>query len=202
MTRKQKSAKSSKYLTSFQKKLLQTSLEDKTISEKYRQRIEIMLLADDGKTQSQICKILNCSVVTVRHWTLLASMGQAHNWQSSPLGRPKSVSEEYRQRLKELIEQSPKSINIPGTQYKYTYDRWTANKLAHHLAKELGISFSDRHIRRLLKEMGLSTRTQKHQRQSSNSPQGTKNRLVIDDLNLEQSLDQRELWQLSPLKII
>jgi len=77
MTRKKELKQVGKYLTDFQKKLLQTSLQNENISEKYRQRIEIMLLADEGKTQSQICKILNCSIVTVRHWTLLASMGQA-----------------------------------------------------------------------------------------------------------------------------
>lgn len=44
----------SKYLTSFQRKLLLGSLE-KTLPESYRQRIEIMLLADEGKTQRSIC---------------------------------------------------------------------------------------------------------------------------------------------------
>ena len=202
MTRKQEPEKVGKYLTHFQKKLLQTSLQDENISAKYRQRIEIMLLADQGKSQSQICKILNCSVVTVRHWTLLASMGQAHNWESSPLGRPRSVNEEYLKRLKELVNQSPKEINIPGTKYKYSYDRWTTNKLGQHLAKELGISLSDRHIRRLLKEMGLSTRTQKHKQQLTDPNQVSKNRLVIDDLDLDKSLDQREFWHLNPLKTI
>lgn len=202
MTKKKELAKVSKYLTDFQKKLLQTSLNNENLSDKYRQRIQIMLLADEGKTQSQICKILNCSVVTVRHWTLLASMGQAHNWESSPLGRPKSVNEEYLNRLKELINKSPKEINIPGTKYKYSYDRWTANKLGQHLAKELDMSLSDRHIRRLLKEMGLSTRSKKDKPQEVNSGNSSKNRVVIKDLNSDPPLDNSEFWQLNYLKIV
>jgi len=202
MTRKKELKQVGKYLTDFQKKLLQTSLQNENISEKYRQRIEIMLLADEGKTQSQICKILNCSIVTVRHWTLLASMGQAHNWESSPLGRPKLVNEEYLKRLKELINKSPKEINVPGTQYKYSYNRWTTNKLSQHLAKEFGISLSDRHVRRLLKEMGLSTRPQKNKPQEISSDNLSKNRVVINDLNSDLPLDNPELWHLNPLKII
>ena len=201
MTRN-KAAVTGKYLTDFQSKLLKSSLKNEKITEKYRQRIQIMLLADEGKSQSQISKMLNCSVVTVRHWTLLASMGQAHNWESSPIGRPKSVNEEYLKRLKELVEQSPKKVNIPGTQYKYSYDRWTANKLGQHLAKEFDISLSDRHIRRLLKEMGLSTRNQKHKQQLEDSHKANKNRLVIKDLNLDKSLKENEFWHLNPLKVI
>lgn len=197
-----KSTRINKYLTDFQRRLLKNDLEDKNLSDKYRQRIEIMLLADEGKTQSQICKLLNCSVVTVRHWTLLASMGQAHNWQSSPLGRPKLVNEEYLERLKELLNHSPKEINIPGTKYKYSYDRWTVNKLSQHLGKEFGIVLSDRHIRRLLKDMGLSTKPQKDKPEKKNSTTPANNRVVINDLDSDLPQDHLEFWQLNSLKII
>ena len=43
--------------------------------------------------------------------------------------------------------------------YGFSFQRWTANWLSKHLAKELGIEISDRHIKRLLKQLGLSTRS-------------------------------------------
>jgi transposase len=137
-------------LTSFQRKLLLETLDKKNLSESYRQRIEIMLLADEGKTQTEICRVLGCCAATVRHWTHIARMGMAHQWQECPIGRPKAVNEEYLVRLKELVTSSPRD-------YGYSFCRWTAGWLQKHLAKELGIEISDRHIKRLLKQMGLST---------------------------------------------
>lgn len=139
----------SKYLTSFQRKLLLASLE-KTIPESYQQRIKIMLLADEGKTQTEICQILGCCLATARHWMHIARTGMAHQWQDCPIGRPKAINDEYLERLKELIKSSPRDRG-------YSFRRWTANWLGKHLAKEFGIEVSDRHIKRLLKQMGLST---------------------------------------------
>ena len=110
-----------------------------------------MLLADEGKSQTEICRTLGCSPATVRYWTHVARSGMAHQWQDCPIGRPKVVNDEYLQRLKELLKGSPRD-------YGYSFQRWTANWLSKHLAKELGIEVSDRHIKRLLKQMGLSTR--------------------------------------------
>ncbi|NJO94505.1 MAG: helix-turn-helix domain-containing protein, partial [Hydrococcus sp. RM1_1_31] len=139
-----------KCLTSFQQKLLQKSLEE-NLPEKYHQRIQIMLLANEGKTQAEICQMLGCCPATARHWILMARSGQAHNWQDSPLGRPQAVNDQYLERLRELASQSPRD-------YGYSFRRWTAQWLSKHLAKEFHVEVSDRHINRLLKQMGLSTR--------------------------------------------
>lgn len=72
-------------------------------------------------------------------------------WQVQPIGRPKIITEEYVAVLQELVKRSPKD-------YGYPFQRWTAAWLRFHLAKELGIEVSDRHVNRLLKQMGLSTR--------------------------------------------
>jgi transposase len=68
------------------------------------------------------------------------------------MGRPKTVNDEYLARLKELVNRSPR-------EYDYPFQRWTAQWLSKHLAKELGIEVSACHINRLLKQMGLSTRS-------------------------------------------
>jgi putative transposase len=144
--------KQGQYLTPFQRKLLQKSLQE-DLPEQYRQRIEIMLLADEGKSQAQICQALGCSQATARNWITLARLGQAHNWNASPIGRPKTINDEYLERLKELVRHSPRD-------YGYSFQRWTGQWLSKHLAKELGISVSDRNINLLLKKMCLSTRPQ------------------------------------------
>ncbi len=138
------------YLTPFQHKLLLKSLET-DIRPEYRRRIEIILLADTGHSQTEICKTLGCSPEMARYWMDMAQTGRAHRWQEHPMGRPKTVSDEYLNRLQELVNHSPRK-------YDYSFGRWTAQWLSKQLAKELGIEVSACHINRLLKQMGLSTK--------------------------------------------
>jgi transposase len=138
-------------LTPFQRKRLQKSLQD-NLPELYCIRIQIILLADEGQTQTQICKALGCSQGMARHWILVARSGQAHNWQDIQIGRPKSLNDVHIERLKKLVSHNPK-------EFGYSFQRWTGKWLSKHLAKEFGIEVSDRHINRLLKQLGLSTRS-------------------------------------------
>jgi len=140
-----------KLLTLFQRQMLQKSLQQ-DLPESYRQRIEIMLLADRGKTQMEICRTLKCSPATARHWIHIARTGMAHQWQDCPIGRPKAVNDQYLERLRELVCQSPYD-------YGYSFHRWTGNWLSQHLGKEFGVTVSGHYINRLLKQMGLSIRS-------------------------------------------
>ena len=137
------------YLTPFQRQLLQKRLREE-LPQLYRQRIAIMLLADEGKSQTEICQTLGCCAATVRHWMHVARSGMAHQWQDCPKGRPKAVSDAYLEKLQELIGRSPR-------EYGYSFRRWTVNWLCKHLADEFGVKLSDRHLKRLLKQLGLST---------------------------------------------
>lgn len=143
-----------------------------------------MLLADAGHAQAQICEALGCAHVTARYWITMAQMGQAHHWNERPLGRPKRVNEQFLDRLRELVTHSPR-------EYGYGFRRWTAQWLAKHLEKELGVKVSDRYINYLLKDMGLSTRQPQPTEQPPviRSAQG----IAITDLPSEALPD--ELWQ-------
>lgn len=162
------------YLTRFQRQLLQKHLETELTPE-YRQRIEIMLLADEGKTQTQICRALGCSPLTARHWIFMAKSGQAHNWQEQPIGRPKIVNAEYLARLKELVSKSPK-------EFGYSFPRWTGQWLGKHLAKEFNIDVSARHINRLIKEIEVEVKTAEAEDRHLRSI-ATQHHLVITDLH-------------------
>jgi transposase len=144
------------FLTEFQRALLTSKLESETTTS-YRQRLQIMLMADAGQSQAAIARALGCSPQTVRHWTLVAKSGEAHNWKSTPLGRPKVTSDEYLARLAELAITFPQSMQTAdGSGNYYTQRRWTAKLLSEHLKVETGISVSDRHINRLLKKLDLT----------------------------------------------
>lgn len=174
------------YLTPFQRKLLLKSLQTDLRLE-YRRRIEIMLLADAGQSQSQICEALGCSQETARHWMTVAQAGQAHNWNDRPMGRPKTVNEQYLARLKELVSNSPR-------EYGYPFQRWTGQWLSKHLAKELGIKVSACHVNRLLKQMGLSTRPKPATEEAANQTETSNFNLVIRDLTSTSMPQSSELW--------
>ncbi len=162
------------YLTPFQQKLLKKSLQE-NLPKSYRQRVQIMLLASEGKSQTEICQTLGCWAATVRHWTHIARAGMAHQWQECAIGRPKTVSDEYLERLKELLAHSPRD-------YGYSFRRWTVNWLAKQLAKEFGVEVSERHLKRLLKQMGLSTLPKPTNSEQNSTEQARGSKILIGDL--------------------
>lgn len=173
-----------KFLTPFQQRLLLRNLQSELRSE-YRRRIEIILLADRGKSQAQICAMLGCSQETARYWIAITQAGQAHLWNQSPVGRPKTVNDQYLDRLKELVSHSPRD-------HGYPFQTWTAQWLSKHLAKEMGIEISDRHVNRLLKSMGLSSQ----QRRTASRPIGddSKANIVIGNLQAPASPEAATPW--------
>ncbi len=140
----------SQYLTTLQRQLLEKSLAE-DLSPEYRQRIDIMLLADVGHTQTQICRQIGCSPLTARHWMMMLKTNQSHLWQEQPIGRPKTVNDQYLQRLLTVAATNPQ-------QFGHEFPHWTGESLRQHLQSELGISVSARHINRLLKEAGTDNK--------------------------------------------
>jgi transposase len=130
---------------------LKTALEQKDLPKEYQNRIKIMLLADEGRKQVDICNELKCAQATARYWILMLQEGKALTWNQTKRGRPIKVSTTYREILRDVLSQSPRRLGYP---FRY----WTADKLVVHMQKETGISICKRQMYRLLEEEGLSTR--------------------------------------------
>jgi DNA-directed RNA polymerase specialized sigma24 family protein len=74
----------SKFLTPHQHKDLLKNLQA-NLQPEYRRRLEIMLLADMGKSQTEICQILGCSQEMARYWITIAKAGLVEQWQQRTL---------------------------------------------------------------------------------------------------------------------
>lgn len=110
------------------------------------------------------------------------------------MGRPKTVKEQYLNRLKELVSNSPR-------EYGYAFQRWTAQWLGKHLEKELGIKVSNCHINRLLKQMGLSTRPKPATDESAVQKTDSDNSsLVICDLTSASVPESSQLWLFNSIR--
>jgi transposase len=109
----------------------------------------------------------------------------AHQWNSSPIGRPKIVNEQYLERLQQLINHSPR-------EFGYSFEKWTAGWLSKHLAKELEIKVSDASIKRLLKQMGLSTRPKSTITRQKTTQPTEERQIYIRDLSSEIMANERK----------
>ncbi len=153
-------------------KLIPEKLPAEITPEAHR-RLEIILRTQLGQSQSKICREVGCTKETARYWMSVAQTGAISSWSENRVGRPRVVNDLYLESLRELVSHSPQK-------YGYSFKRWTAGWLSKHLAKELGITISDRHVNRLLKQMGLSTRGNSSQQNSKNDKKTT---ITIQDLN-------------------
>jgi transposase len=177
------------YLTSFQRHLLHENIK-KELPTSYKQRLEIILLTDEGKTQAEICRILGCSTATASRWIQLTKAGLAHQYLDCPVGRPKIVTDEYIEFLQRLLKNSPRD-------YGYPFKTWTISWLGKHLAKEMGIEVSESHLKRVMRDLGLSTRSkvqpEKHTQSGAN--------IFIADLKSPPDHQESELSEINLLQI-
>jgi transposase len=166
------------YLTPIQRLNLQQKLRSETAKPSYQQRISIILLADEGRSQSEICELLGCGFSTASRWINALQTGV---WQSTSVGRPAVVGDKYINYLQELLESSPRD-------HGYFVNRWTVHSLNKHLTEKLGVAISDRHLKRLLKDLGLSTLSKPSQ---SELPRNG-SRIHIADINHNYLADESD----------
>jgi hypothetical protein len=106
-------------------------------------------------------------------------MGILSEWKKRPIGRPTVINEKYINYLYELLQSSPRNCG-------YAFNRWTVHWLNKHLSKELGVVISDRHLKRLLKDLGWSTLSKPDRLSLPHK----NNRIHIADINPNYLVDE------------
>jgi len=114
---------------------LQQALKDEE-NGNIRERILILLLLNDGKTQDKIAKFLGCSLNKVSYWCVYGDPDNLESLKNERMkGNHKKATEKYIEILLETIEKEPQEIG-------YEFGRWTAQRLATYLENSTGIKLS------------------------------------------------------------
>ena len=120
------------YLNLEQVKKLQQSLKQEKKG-KIRERILILLLLNDGKTQKKIAKFIGCSQNKIGFWCV---QGEPDNLESLKDGKMKGnhhkATEKYIEILLKTIDKAPQELG-------YEFDRWSDKRLATYLEEVTGI---------------------------------------------------------------
>lgn len=131
------------YLNPEQKERLLKTLKKEDNGE-IRERILILLLLNDGKTQQEIADFLGISKNTVCYWCVHGDGDNLETLKDKRMkGNHQKVTEKYQEILLETIEKEPQELG-------YEFGRWTAQRLATYLEEKTGIKLSGSQVRRIL----------------------------------------------------
>jgi len=131
------------YLTLEQKEKLQKALKREENGD-IRERILILLLLNDGKTQQEIANFIGCSKNKVCYWCVHGEPDNLESLKDERMkGNHQKATEKYIEILLETIEKNPEELG-------YEFGRWSAQRLAKYLEEITGIKLSSSQIRRIL----------------------------------------------------
>lgn len=126
-----------------QKEKLQKALKREQNGE-IRERILILLLLNEGRTQQEIANFLGCSKNTVCYWCVQGDPDNLETLKDQRMkGNHSKATEEY-------IEILLKTGEIEPSELGAEFGRWTAQRLATYLEKKTGIRLSSSQVRRIL----------------------------------------------------
>jgi transposase len=157
----------------------------------FRDRILIVLLANDGKTQQQVADFIGCSLRTVSDWFIHGDPDDLESFRDGrSYGNNRKATPEYIDLLLKIVEQEP-------TELGYEFGRWTAQRLSEHLAQETGVGLSSGQVKRLLKEKGYRYIWQKYSLEDRQDP--TQRKAFKEKLERwmgmeAESPDQFQIW--------
>jgi transposase len=107
-------------------------------------------LKQKGWTQTQIAEALGVTPGAVSQWFKEARENGSGGLRSRKGGGPRPrLTEEQLQRLAELLSKGPEAYGFRG-------DVWTRARVGAVIKQEYGVSYSERHVGRLLPKIGWS----------------------------------------------
>jgi transposase len=128
-----------------QKQKLQKALREED-NASIRERILILLLLNDGKTQAQISDLIGCSLRTVSYWCIHGDADNLDSLKDRRMeGNYRKATDEYIKILLETVDKNPQEMG-------YEFGRWTAKRLATYLTEQTGIELSSSQVTNILKK--------------------------------------------------
>ena len=152
------------FLTSEQVSKLQKALRESELPH-VRERILIILLQNDGKTQQEMAKFLGCSPRTVAYWCMHGDPDQLESLHN------KREQESYRKATPEYIKLLLETVDKEPQELGYEFGRWTGERLATYLAEQTGVQLSGSQVRRILKQKKLSYIWAKYSLENKQDPE-------------------------------
>ncbi len=117
-----------------------------------RSRCDMILWSNEGLTPPQIAARVRFSRETVvRYIKRYEAEGLAGLFTKPRSGRPRHVTPEYETQLMQAVEQEPRSLGLP-------FSNWTTANLAEYMAKQSGIRITARQVENYLKAHGWRLR--------------------------------------------
>ena len=178
------------YLTSEQKEQLQKALK-REVNGDIRERILILLLLNDGKTQQEIADFIGCSKNKVCYWCVQADPDNLESLKDERMkGNHKKATEKYIEILLGTIEKEPQELG-------YDFGRWSAQRLATYLEKKTGIKLSGSQVRRILSRKKYVYLWAKYSLESKRNPSLRKafKQKIEEYLKIEKETPERlQVW--------
>ena len=119
---------------------------------KEARRFRALELSQQGWKQKDIAAALGVQPSAVSQWLKAARMsgaGKEALRRRKASGAPRRLSQEQTEQVPALLEQGAEAFGFRG-------DLWTASRVAQVIRRTFGVSYSERHTRRLLHEIGWS----------------------------------------------
>ena len=131
------------YLKQEQKEMLQKALKEEEHPD-IRERILILLLLNDVKTQAEFADFIGCGLNKVNYWCIHADPENMETLKDKRMeGNHRKATDKYIEILLETVEKDPEELG-------YEFGRWTAKRLAIYLEEITGIKLSSSQVTRIL----------------------------------------------------
>lgn len=156
-----------------------------------RERILILLLLNDGKTQANIAEFLGCSLNKVSYWCVHGDPENLESLKDERMkGNHKKATDKYIEILLETIDKEPQELG-------YEFGRWTAQRLATYLDKLTGIQLSGSQVRRILEKKKYVYLWAKYSLESKRNPEKRKafKQKIAEYFRIEKEHPERlQVW--------
>jgi transposase len=178
------------HLNSEQIEKLQKALKEEENGD-IRERILILLLLNDGKTQAKIAEFLGCSLNKVSYWCVHGDPENLESLKDERMkGNHKKATDKYIEILLETIDKEPEELG-------YEFGRWTAQRLATYLEKITGIQLSGSQVRRILEQKKYVYLWAKYSLEVKRNPEKRKafKKKIEEYLRIEKESPERlQVW--------